>query len=251
MLRAYHLGEVSMFPASHTVKYIALGLGLIVIAMAAHSAEWQLVEGGSRLTVHVDVQSIHSEGGWVKAWFRWNYAETQYTNPNREPFRSAKELNYFDCAKRTYAIAQSVAYAERDGRGESPYRATVPFSHNDNDGGSMRFEAFSFGSIRINGVTYNHDVVIDRDHVRKRKKKPSKEFREAFGHTPLSIKEDIPWKCRRLVIGTGTGNLPVMDEVKREAKRRGIKLVILPTSEAILELKEHPDRANAVLHVTC
>ena len=47
----------------------------------------------------------------------------------------------------------------------------------------MRFEAFSFGSIRIDGVTYNHDVVIDRDHVRKRKKKPSKEFREAFGHT--------------------------------------------------------------------
>jgi hypothetical protein len=115
----------------------------------------------------------------------------------------------------------------------------------------MRFEAFSFGSIRIDGVTYNHDVVIDRDDVRKRKKKPSKKFREAFGHTPLSIKEDIPWKCRRLVIGTGTGNLPVMDEVKREAKRRGIKLVILPTSEAILELKEHPDRANAVLHVTC
>jgi hypothetical protein len=115
----------------------------------------------------------------------------------------------------------------------------------------MRFEAFSFGSIRIDGVTYNHDVVIDRDHVRKRKKKPSKEFREAFGHTPLSIKEAIPWKCQTLVIGTGTGNLPVMDEVKREAKRRGIKLLILPTAEAIAELKEHPDRANAVLHVTC
>jgi hypothetical protein len=115
----------------------------------------------------------------------------------------------------------------------------------------MRFEAFSFGSIRIDGATYNHDVVIDREHVRKRKKKPSKEFREAFGHTPLSVKEDIPWKCRRLVIGTGTGNLPVMDEVKREAKRRGVELVILPTSEAIAELKKHPDRANAVLHVTC
>lgn len=115
----------------------------------------------------------------------------------------------------------------------------------------MRFEAFSFGSIRIDGVTYKHDVVIDREHVRKRKKTPSKKFREAFGHTPLSTEEDIPWKCRRLVIGTGTGALPVMDEVKREAKRRRIKLVILPTLEAIAELKEHPDRANAVLHVTC
>ena len=115
----------------------------------------------------------------------------------------------------------------------------------------MRFEAFSFGSIRIDGVTYNRDVVIDRERVRKRKKKPSKKFREAFGHTPLSIEEDLPWECRQLVIGTGTGALPVMDEVKREARRRRIKLVILPTLEAIGELKEHPDRANAVLHLTC
>lgn len=81
----------------------------------------------------------------------------------------------------------------------------------------MRFEEFSFGSIRIDGVTYNCDVVIDRGRVRKRKKKPSKRFREIFGHTPLSMEEKIPWKCHRLVIGTGTGALPVMDEVKLEA----------------------------------
>jgi hypothetical protein len=115
----------------------------------------------------------------------------------------------------------------------------------------MRFESFSFGSIRIDGVNYSHDVVIDRGRVRKRKKKPSKKFRDDFGHTPLSIEEDIPWKCVRLVIGTGTGRLPVMDEVKHEAKRRHIKLLILPTVEAIEELREHPDKVNAVLHVTC
>ena len=57
----------------------------------------------------------------------------------------------------------------------------------------MRFEAFSFGSIRIDGVTYEHDVVIDYGHVRKRKKKASKRFREEFGHTPLSVEEEIPW----------------------------------------------------------
>ena len=115
----------------------------------------------------------------------------------------------------------------------------------------MRFEAFSFGSIRIDGVSYTHDVVIDRGQVRKRKKQPSKKFRGTFGHTPLSMKEDIPWKCRRLVIGTGTGRLPVMEEVKHEASRRHIKLVILPTAEAIAELKERPDQVNAILHVTC
>lgn len=115
----------------------------------------------------------------------------------------------------------------------------------------MRFEAFSFGSIRIDGVTYEHDVLIDRGHVRKRRKKPSRKFRDAFGHTPLSIEEEIPWKCRRLVIGTGTGALPVMPEVTREARRRRIKLLVRPTAEAIEELKENPEKTNAILHVTC
>jgi hypothetical protein len=115
----------------------------------------------------------------------------------------------------------------------------------------MRFEQFSFGSIRIDGVTYEHDVVIDRGEVRKRKKKPSKKFRDAFEHTPLSVEEKIPWKCRRLVVGTGTGALPVMEEVKREAKRRKIELLILPTVRAIEILEQRLDDTNAVLHVTC
>ena len=115
----------------------------------------------------------------------------------------------------------------------------------------MRFEDFAFGSIRIDGVTYEHDVVIDRGEVRKRKKKPSKKFRAEFGHTPLSLEEKIPWQCRRLVVGTGTGALPVMEDVKREAKRRRIELLILPTIQAIEVLERDPADTNAVLHVTC
>jgi hypothetical protein len=120
-----------------------------------------------------------------------------------------------------------------------------------NQEASLRFDAFSFGSIRINGTTYEHDVVIDRGSIRKRNKKPSKKFRETFGHTPLSVKEEIPWKCRRLVIGTGTGALPVMDEVKREANRREVELTILPTAEAIAALAKNAEETNAILHVTC
>src|SRR6266699_867436 len=111
----------------------------------------------------------------------------------------------------------------------------------------MRCQKFSFGSIRIDGTTYEHDVVIDRGEVRKRKKKPSKKFREAFGHTPLSVEEKIPWKCQRLVIGTGTGALPVMKEVKREAQRHKIKLLQLPTAQAIKTLKQNPKETNAIL----
>ncbi len=98
----------------------------------------------------------------------------------------------------------------------------------------MRFDHFSFGTIRIDGSTCEHDVVIDRGEVRKRKKGPSKQFSNGFGHTPLSMEEQIPWKCRRLIIGTGAyGRLPVMKEVESEAKRRKVELVVLPTSRPL------------------
>ena len=118
-------------------------------------------------------------------------------------------------------------------------------------GVAMQFEGFSFGSIKIDGSTYEHDVVINHGEIRKRKKKPSKKFRDEFGHTPISLEEKIPWQCQCLVIATGTGGLPVMDEVKREAERRGIKLVILPTAKAIDLLTKEPADTNAILHVTC
>lgn len=115
----------------------------------------------------------------------------------------------------------------------------------------MKFQSFSFGSIRIDGVTYEQDVVIDGGDVRKRKKKPSRKYRETFGHTPLSLDEEIPWKCRRLVVGTGTGALPVMEEVKREAERRKVELLIVPTERAIELLRQESKGTNAILHVTC
>jgi len=80
----------------------------------------------------------------------------------------------------------------------------------------MQIDDFAFGSIRIDGITHEHDVVIEGGEIRKRKKRDSKKFRDDLGHTPLSVEEDIPWKCRRLVIGTGAyGKLPVMTEVKK------------------------------------
>src|SRR5262252_8914974 len=110
----------------------------------------------------------------------------------------------------------------------------------------MRFSDYSFGAIRIDGESYDRDVVIDRGEIRKRKKGPSKELRAHYGHTPLSIAEDIPWKCGRLVIGTGhSGSLPVMPEIEAEARRRGVDLVTVPTSKAIDLLNEGMKDTNA------
>jgi hypothetical protein len=116
----------------------------------------------------------------------------------------------------------------------------------------MRWGKCSFGSVKIDGRSYAKDVVLDRGLLRKRKKRLSRQFREQFRHTPLSLQEDIPWECKRLVIGTGMqGQLPVMDEVVAEAQRRGVELVMLPTPEAIRLLEDTPPDTNAVLHLTC
>ena len=116
----------------------------------------------------------------------------------------------------------------------------------------MNFGKLQFGSLVVDGIRYSHDLIIDRDKLRKRKKEPSKKFRELFGHTPLSLEEKIPWKCRCLVVGTGRyGSLPVMDEVKTEARQRKIRLLIMPTDEALEILTRNPEHTNAILHVTC
>jgi hypothetical protein len=116
----------------------------------------------------------------------------------------------------------------------------------------MRLTGYSFGSIRVDGVTYDHDLIIDRGKIRKRNKAASRKFRGKYGHTPLSAAEDIPWRCRRLVIGTGAdGALPVMQQVRDEARRRKVDLIILPTAEAIGALTQTSRETNAILHLTC
>jgi len=117
---------------------------------------------------------------------------------------------------------------------------------------SVRFSGYSFGSVRVGGVTYDHDLVLDRGKIRKRKKGASRKFRGAYGHTPLSAAEDIPWRCRRLVIGTGAdGALPVMNDVREQARRREVELVIVPTAQAISVLAKTTKDTNAILHLTC
>jgi hypothetical protein len=73
----------------------------------------------------------------------------------------------------------------------------------------MRIDQFSFGSIRIDGVIYEHDVVIARGWVRKRKKKSSKPFRDAFGHTRCLSRRASPGTAGAWWSGPGhTGPFP-------------------------------------------
>ena len=110
-----------------------------------------------------------------------------------------------------------------------------------------------FGKITVNGEILDHDIVMENGKARKRKKGNSRKQRPKYGHTPLTPKEAIPWDCKTLVVGTGMyGRLPIVPEFEEEAKRRGVKLVILKTKEAVNYYLEHfgPD-INAVFHITC
>jgi hypothetical protein len=117
----------------------------------------------------------------------------------------------------------------------------------------MDARLISFGVIEIDGQRFEHDVVLERGAIRKRKKGPSKVHRERYGHTPLSIDEAIPWSASVLLIGTGaSGRLPIMPELYEEARRRGVEVIAEPTEDACQRLRSvHPGEISAVLHVTC
>lgn len=116
----------------------------------------------------------------------------------------------------------------------------------------MKARFIDFGEIEIDGQRYDYDVVIDESGIRKRKKKPSKVYRDQYGHTPISTHEEIPWGGKRLIVGTGAyGNLPIMPEVFDEAKRRGIEIVALLTDEACKLISKEGQKVRALLHVTC
>jgi hypothetical protein len=110
-----------------------------------------------------------------------------------------------------------------------------------------------FGNIVIDGKRFDHDVVVEAARIRRRKKGLSKPYRSGYGHTPLSLDEEIPWSTAQLVVGTGaSGRLPIMPEVWEAAQARNVELIALPTSQAceLLRSIDEP-RGNAILHVTC
>ena len=117
----------------------------------------------------------------------------------------------------------------------------------------MKARLVRFGIIELDGERFERDVVIERGRVEKRHKKASQPLRDRYGHTPLSLLEPIPWDCHRLIVGTGAdGALPIDPDVVADARRRGVKLVALPTEEACALLADADlETTNAILHVTC
>ena len=117
----------------------------------------------------------------------------------------------------------------------------------------MRFKYPAFGTIVVDDSKFDHDIVLDAGELRPRDKGPSKALKGRYSHTPLSAAEEIPWSRPRLIIGSGySGRLPIMEEIEEEAARRGVKVEVMKTEDAVRVLNESDQTSlNAILHVTC
>ena len=113
----------------------------------------------------------------------------------------------------------------------------------------MHFEAYSFGSIRIDGKTYEHDVVIDRATSASAKRNCPKS-----SATPL---DTLRFQSGRTYPGSADGldryrHWSLAGHGRGKAKRTPQnQMAILSTTEAIKALQENPDETNAILHITC
>jgi hypothetical protein len=111
-----------------------------------------------------------------------------------------------------------------------------------------------FGSIQIEGITYNHDVIIRLDGaVKKRKKKLSKAIYGTSHKVSLDEAQYVYEKgAERLIIGCGQyGALHLSNEAELFFQEKGIKVEISLTPEAIQLWNNTKGKAIGLFHVTC
>jgi hypothetical protein len=118
----------------------------------------------------------------------------------------------------------------------------------------MRIEDCGFGSITIDGKTYDHDVILRLSgEVRKRKKKLSKAL---YGTSHIISKAEAKFVlekgCDHLVIGAGHhGNVRLSPEAEAYFEEKGCKVTLRPTPEAITLFNEARGHKIGLIHVTC
>jgi len=108
--------------------------------------------------------------------------------------------------------------------------------------------------VEIKAERFEHDIILHADkRVTKRKKKKSREYKETYGHTPLSEHEleflDAE-KPEVVFVGTGQyGDLPLTPLAKEVLSR--YHAILRPTPEILGEIENEQRRFVAVIHVTC
>ena len=115
-------------------------------------------------------------------------------------------------------------------------------------------DATKFGSITVDGETFDHDIVIRLSgKVKKRKKKLSKQQYGTSHTVSLAEAEHIyDDGAVQVIIGTGQhGILKLSDEAKDFFKDHACKVQTAPTPDAVKAWNKAEGKAIAMFHVTC
>jgi hypothetical protein len=119
----------------------------------------------------------------------------------------------------------------------------------------MKIERTEFGSITIDGETYDHDVLIRMSgKIRKRKKKLSKKYYGTSHTISLEEAEFVYEKgCKELILGTGQdGNVRLSPEARELFTGKGCAVIAEPTPQAIESFNRAKTRKKiGLFHVTC
>jgi hypothetical protein len=118
----------------------------------------------------------------------------------------------------------------------------------------MQIESTTFGTITIDGKTYEHDVVIRLSgEVVKRKKKLSKKY---YGTSHVLSKDEAKFVfdkgCEQIILGSGqAGNVRVSPEAEAYFAKKGCHVLLQPTAEAIHVFNRSDAKKIGLFHVTC
>jgi hypothetical protein len=114
--------------------------------------------------------------------------------------------------------------------------------------------ATKFGSITVEGESFDHDIVIRLSgKLKKRKKKLSKQQHGTSHTMSLAEAENIyDDGAAQVSVGTGQhGVLKLSDEAGRVFKDHGCKVPAVPAPDAIKEWNETKGKTVSMFHVTC
>lgn len=118
----------------------------------------------------------------------------------------------------------------------------------------MAIEKTSFGSITVEGKTYDHDILINpRGKVKKRKKKLSKKI---YGTSHILSLEEIQYIYEKdvtdIVIGNGQeGKLHLSREAKDFLTKKGCQTHICNTPGAVEKFNKLKRKKIGLFHITC
>lgn len=117
-----------------------------------------------------------------------------------------------------------------------------------------RIDEVSFGSVTVDGETFDGDIHIRADgKLRKRKKKwARKDYGTSHVIGPRELKKALRKDAEALIIGAGFDEMVrLADEGRELLEERGIRWQIAPTPRAVEAWNETGGRKALILHVTC